>query len=299
MALLDIGNRASAGFDIREEIAHVTADGRCNVALKVFFGFVLWILFKLVFHILMNGVAVTLRNKIVAVDAGLESAFIAVEGCTPWIFWIGRSAPGAMGPDHFCFTEIEGGGLGVGDVRDALFIDEDSAGGVNFCWPAEVHHPSDHVEHVHAHIAHDTVAIFHKGAPAAWVDNFVVGAHGSGPGPHFVVEVSGRWFGRGITRSTHVVIAIDFDVGDFTELAFLDEAVAGFDEMGCAAALSADLDDAFMFAGGGNHGLPFNDINADRFLDPDIEASLAGFDHGECVPVVGCIDEDEIDVFGF
>ena len=47
----------------------------------------------------------------------------------------------------------------------------------------------------------------------------------------------------GLDVVPHVVVAIDFDQADLAELAFADDAVAGLDQVGRAAALGADLDD--------------------------------------------------------
>ena len=47
--------------------------------------------------------------------------------------------------------------------------------------PAELEHPAHHVEHVDAHIADDAVAILDECAPAAGVDDRIVGRMGAGP----------------------------------------------------------------------------------------------------------------------
>ncbi len=93
-----------------------------------------------------------------------------------------------------------------------------------------------------------------------------------------------------------MVIAVDLDQADLAQLAFLDDGVPGFDEMRRAAALRADLDDALVFARGGEHSLAFDDIDADRLLHIDIRAGLDRGDHRQGVPVVGRGDQDDVEV---
>ena len=93
-----------------------------------------------------------------------------------------------------------------------------------------------------------------------------------------------------------MVVAIDLDQTDLAELAFLDDPVAGFDEVGRAAALRSHLHHALVLARGGDHGLAFDHIDADRLLHVDIGAGLDGGDHGQGVPVVGRGDQDDVEV---
>ena len=67
--------------------------------------------------------------------------------------------------------------------------------------------------------------------------------------------------------------------------------------MRCAATLRADLHDAFVFAGGGEHRLAFDDIDADRLLTVDVDAGLHGLDHGEGMPVIGRADQHDVEIF--
>jgi hypothetical protein len=54
--------------------------------------------------------------------------------------------------------------------------------------------------------------------------------------------------GGRIAGGAHVVVAANLDAGDRAQLAFLDDAVAGFNQMRRAAALRADLHDAPVLA---------------------------------------------------
>src|SRR5688572_6680525 len=230
VALLDVGDRFAALLDLREEIFHVHANRRRDMFLEVLFGFVLRKFFEFVSDILVHGRAAAARNEIVTHDAGFERAFVAIDRGAPRIFRVGRVAPGAVGPDDFDVPEIEGGGLSVGDVRLGFFLDENAAGGIDAGGRAEIEHPADHIEHVNAHVADDSVAVFHEGAPAAGMRDAIEGTHGGGAGPHFPIEIFGRGGVGRVGIVAHVVIAVGLDVSDFAELAFADDLVARFDE---------------------------------------------------------------------
>ena len=100
----------------------------------------------------------------------------------------------------------------------------------------------------------------------------------------------------GLSLRAHVVVAVDLDEADLAELAFLDDPVAGLDEVRRAAALRADLHDAAVLAGGGEHRLALDHVHADRLLHVDVGPGLDGGDHGQRVPVVGRGDEDDVEV---
>src|SRR2546427_12473236 len=108
-----------------------------------------------------------------------------------------------------------------------------------------------------AHVTDDTVAVFHESTPTAGMHEFVVGAHRRRARPHFVIEVIRRGGIRRILPRAHMVIATNFDDADFAQLAFFDYGVPGFNQMGCATALSSDLNDAIMLAGCREHCLTF------------------------------------------
>ena len=63
-----------------------------------------------------------------------------------------------------------------------------------------------------------------------------------------------------------------------------------------AAALGANLHHALVLAGGGEHGLALDDIDADRLLHIDVRPGLDRRDHRQGVPVVGRADQDDVEV---
>jgi hypothetical protein len=66
--------------------------------------------------------------------------------------------------------------------------------------------------------------------------------------------------------------------------------------MRSAAALRADLDNTLILSRGGQHRLAFDDINADGFLDIDINAAFDGGNHGQRMPMVRRADENDVEV---
>ena len=72
--------------------------------------------------------------------------------------------------------------------------------------------------------------------------------------------------------------------------------VAGLDQVRRAAALRADLHDALVLAGGGEHRLALDHVHADRLLHVDVGPGLDGGDHRQGVPVVGRADQDDVEV---
>ena len=66
--------------------------------------------------------------------------------------------------------------------------------------------------------------------------------------------------------------------------------------MGGAPLLSPDLDDAAVSAGRGDHRPPFGDARGQRLFDVNVLPRLAGVDGRQRVPVVGCADDDGLDV---
>ena len=149
---------------------------------------------------------------------------------------------------------------------------------------------------MHTHVADDAVGVFLEGAPAAWVGDLVESAHGGGAGPEVPVEVIGDG-GTGLLgggAAAHVVVAADFGMGDAAEFPGVDDFVFGVDEVWGGSALGADLDDAFVFACGGEDGLAFGDVDGDGFLQVEVGAGFDGIDGGEGVPMVGGGDEDEV-----
>ncbi len=95
----------------------------------------------------------------------------------------------------------------------------------------------------------------------------------------------------------HVIVTVDLDQTYLPEFARLDDIVTRIDQVRCTAALRTNLHHPLSAAGCGQHGLPFQDINADRFLDVHIAARFNSRDHRQRMPVVGRGDQDDVEVF--
>ena len=100
----------------------------------------------------------------------------------------------------------------------------------------------------------------------------------------------------GKTPGAARVVAVDFDQRDLAEPACPDDVVPGVDQVRRAPALHPDLHDASVLAGGRKHGVPFDDVDADRFLHVHVGAGPDRFDHRQRVPVVGCVDQNDVEV---
>ncbi len=269
VAFLDVGDGAAAFVDGGEEIEHVQTRGGRGVEFDFWFGHVFGKFLALENAVFVDGRAFV-RNEIVFPGACFKRAFVAVKNEGPIVLRIGRSAPGAVLPIHREVVVVERGGLGVADVGLAGFVDEDSARGGDAIRPTELEHPARGVEHVHAHVADDAVAVFHEGAPPAGVRHAVERPQRGWASPHVVIEVIGDGGDRRVAVGAHVVVAADVDVGDFSEQAGFDDVFLGLDEVRRAFALSADLHDSVVLACRRDHGFAFHHIDADGFLTVNV-----------------------------
>ena len=63
-----------------------------------------------------------------------------------------------------------------------------------------------------------------------------------------------------------------------------------------AAALGSNLDDALVLPRCREHRLPFDHVHADRLLHPDVSARLDGGNHRQSMPVIGSVNDDNVEV---
>ena len=245
----------------------------------------------------MDAVAFSPGDEVVPVDAAFERPFVAVEGERPGIVGIRGVAPSAVLPDHGQIVVGKCGGLGIACGRPGPLLYEDAAGGCDARGPAEPKHPSDRIEHVHTHIADNPIAVFHERPPPAAVRQVVVGTQGRRAGPHLVIEELGHRYGLGRFVCPHVVVAAHVDLGDVPQQAGVNDILLGFDEMGSAPALHADLDHALVPARRVQHGLTLADVDGGGLLDVHVSARLKRGDRGEGMPVIRSADDDDIQVF--
>ncbi len=298
VAFLNVGDGATAFLDGRQEIKHMAARGGRGVEFDGLLGHVFGIFLALVKAVEVNGLgAFVERDEIRAHGAGLERAFLAVNEQRPGIIRIGRRAPGAMLPRAVEMVVFERGGLRVRNVRLAFLLHVDAAGRRDAFGPAEAKHPTRGVEHVHAHVAHDAVAVFRESAPPTQVRQAVVRSKRRRAGPHFVIEMGRHGFDGRIAVGAHVEVTAHIDVADFPEQAGFDDLFLGVDQVRRAFALGADLDDALVFARGIKHRFAFAHVAANRFLTVNVGTGLDRRDAVQRVPVVGRADEHEVKVF--
>src|SRR5215468_4511396 len=119
-----------------------------------------------------------------------------------------------------------------------------------------------------AHVSDRAVAVLHVIAPAAGMDIGAERAHGGGAGPHFVIE-SFRWRLVWWVADAAPSVAISLDEANPAQASFLDQ-LAGLEQVGGTAALCAHLHDTTVLTRGRDHGLTFEDVHTNGFLDIDI-----------------------------
>ncbi len=122
------------------------------------------------------------------------------------------------------------------------------------------------------------------------------GRRGGRTGPQVVIQIFWRSGVRRVVGGPHVVVAADFDKGDFTEFSFANKPVPGLDQVGGASPLGTDLDDPTVFTGGFEQGLALHDINADRLLKVKVSSSLDGGDAVQGMPMVRSSDQHDVEV---
>src|SRR5262249_3271231 len=144
--------------------------------------------------------------------------------------------------------------------------------------------PAGDVEVVDAVVAHVAGAILPQPAPAVGVAVGVEGMLAGGGLPGVPVEALGGGGGpdgggRGGDAAAELAVPRLGHV-DLAELAVL-YVFDGRDVVRDAAALCADLHDAVVGAGGGDHLLALEDVVRDGLLDVDVFLRLAAPDGGE------------------
>ena len=148
-----------------------------------------------------------------------------------------------------------------------------------------------------AEVADVAVAVFHEGPPAARVLHAVIGEHRGRAGPHFPIQVIGRIAVFRVRPGAHAVITVNLHQADLTQLACLNNVVAGLNEVRRAAALGAHLHDSVVLPRRGKHSLPLNHVHANRLLHIDVRSGFDGGNHWQRMPMVRCADKDDVQVF--
>lgn len=228
-----------------------------------------------------------------------EQAFGAVEGVAVFVGFLDVGRPDALFVDEL--LSVEGGSpvlvddvLGVGEflivVEEAFRAGSDDARGVGFHAEA----PSSDVDFVDAVIT--DVAGTEGVAPAPDTGEKVglVGDFRCGTEPEIEVEVGRGRGGRDLTDVAAELAVPGFGHQHFADGAFAQELHCSL-EVGCAAALGADLDHALVTACGFDHEPAFPEVVGAGFLDVDMLTGLAGEESGGCVPVVRGGDDHGVD----
>ncbi len=190
--LLDVRHRPPPARDAGKKILEMPPRGRRRKRLDVLLLSVFRIFVQFVKAIAMHRFSVAGRDKIVAVRAGLQRSLVAVKNRRPRIFRVRRITPRPMLPRHLQVAIVKHRVLRVGDVGLARRVHQNSAIRRHALRPAPAQHPARQVEHMHAHVPQNAVAIFHERPPPARMHQAVVGPQRRRPRPHFVIQIFRR-----------------------------------------------------------------------------------------------------------
>src|SRR5690606_34160512 len=93
----------------------------------------------------------------------------------PRVFGVGRTPPGTVLPYAIKVLEFEDGGLCIGNIRFAILLYIYTSRRTDLFGPIQCQHPTHRIEHVHAHIPHNAISVFHEGAPPSGMWRSVIG----------------------------------------------------------------------------------------------------------------------------
>jgi hypothetical protein len=102
-----------------------------------------------------------------------------------------------------------------------------------------------------------------------------------------------RLHGR-VTVVPHMKITAHLHMRNLTQQPRIHNILLCFDQVRRAFPLSAHLHDLVIFPGRRHHGFPLHHIHADGLLYIHMGACLYRIDHGKRMPMIGCSDEDDI-----
>ena len=148
---------------------------------------------------------------------------------------------------------------------------------------------------MHAIISQVASSIVEKPSPAAMKTARIEGTFGCRSEPGFIIDTLRRpSIGRKPNRAlaTGLPRFCDQYLSKCTRLNVLD----GIDKMLAAAGLCAQLNNPLIFAHGLGNPPAFEDVVAIRFFHVNILARHASQNGGDGMPVVGCADNQDINV---
>src|SRR5580693_477050 len=101
VAFLNIRDWFSARIDRSQKILHMMPYGRGHVPLQILLGSIFRILLELVSHVLVYGLAFSIRGrKVIAHNARLQRPFFSIECRAPRVFFVRGGTVTAMLPYH-------------------------------------------------------------------------------------------------------------------------------------------------------------------------------------------------------
>src|SRR5690606_40755190 len=161
------------------------------------------------YDILYDSFAFAGGDKLIFHGIALQCSFLTMDHKGPGIFRVRRVSPGTMLPNTVELIEFKDGGLGIGNIGFPILLHINAAGSTDSFGPFKLEKPADGIEHMHAHVAGNTIAIFHKSSPPSTVGQSVVWSHRRRSGPEFIIEVRRNRLLGWIPVGTHMIITAD------------------------------------------------------------------------------------------
>src|SRR5690606_37234878 len=165
MTLFDVCNRTSAVVDCIQEVKHLKSRSGGSINVDALFCDIFGILLFLEHYVEMYFLSVPQRHKITLRCAGIQRSLFSIKRKSPGVVGIRRCTPSAMLPHAVEFFVFEISDLRVFDVSLCCFLDINPARRCDSLGPSKLQHPAYRVEHVNAHVAHDTISILLEGTP--------------------------------------------------------------------------------------------------------------------------------------
>ena len=163
--------------------------------------------------------------------------------------------------------------------------------------PAQIQQPARAVKHVYAHVADNTVAVFHEPPPPAPVREPFIGSQRRRAGPHFVVQKIGHGLDRPVVPANASGNSSTFPPGRFCRAIRRPRpASSPRSKCGVLRRWVPTCTTRPSLRAARQHGLAFEHIRTDGLLAIHIGARFHGGDGRQRVPMIRRADQHEVEI---